>query len=59
MGIYFSGSDRPIDQNSSFLGRTAPTQGGNNVSITVAKMEIQYSASLFAFSVMISAQTSM
>ena len=59
MGVFYCGSDRLIGQNLSFLDSTAPTQEGNDVSITVATMAIQYEASLDAASVRRSAQTVM
>ena len=36
MSIFPGGSDRSIGQNSSFLDSVEPTQGGNDVAITVA-----------------------
>ena len=37
-GVFYGGSDRSIGYNLSFLDSTAPTQGVNDVDITVSTM---------------------
>ena len=46
MGVFSDGSNRSIFQNSSFWDTTEPTHGGNDITITVATMALQYAASI-------------
>ena len=59
MGVFSGGSDRSIGQHSSFLEIMEPTQGGNDVAITVTTTALKYAASIDASSVRKAVQTSM
>ena len=59
MGVFPSGSDRSIGQNSSFLNCAERTQGGNDVDITVGTTVLKYDAYVDASSVLRPSQTRM
>ena len=57
MGVFFGGCNSSIGQNC-FFDNTAPTQGGNDVSIIVVIVVLQYTDSIDANSVQQYLQTS-